>query len=152
MLCVKRRSEQVLQQEWNCCCTFSSRSAPGEATAPGWHSCPSPHRGRTDGVPGCLGFLMGQSLGVSQWERLSCPHQEKGLREEATTGSGTLLGITIPHHHIPCDRELLRGDTRASGRRGGEPHRVEEESSAHLFKVKNRQDSACRRQFVLSCC
>lgn len=95
-----------------------------------------------------------ESLGVSQQERLSCPQQEKGLWEEATTGSGTLLGISVPHYHMPGDRELLRGDTRARalGRQGGEPHRVEEESSAHLFTVKNRQDSACRRQFVLLCC
>lgn len=71
----------------------------------------------------------------------------QGMGTEATTGR---------HHRSPschriCHEVELPGDF-AEGRKAEKPHRVEGESSARLLGVKNKEDFARRRRFVLLCC
>lgn len=67
----------------------------------------------------------------------------QGMGTEATTGC---------HRRSPsCHEAELPGDF-AEGRKAEKPHRVEGESSARLLGVKNKQDFARRRRFVLPCC
>lgn len=136
-----------------------SGSAPREAVPPGSARVSVPGGwGRPAGIPGCLGFLMHEgkresggliSAGAPQLpalgEFLGCGKRPPQARGESV--SPAIPSIAIQNYCVTLPRlgSLEGGEegrkTTPSGRR-----------SADLFKVKNRQDFVCRRQFVLLCC